>query len=169
MTKGNHHHPHREATPAAANIGKNNSGCLVVFLIIIAFVLGRCTAPTTPSNSDPQLLTTAVSSSSESSASPSTYRQKKHLVRAESAASSALSIQAPQTETVPAYTPVPSADETDNGYYTNRDGNVVRSPHKEVNGCAASGASARCRDGTCSFSQHRSGTCSRHGGVAEWM
>ncbi|WP_155847988.1 DUF3761 domain-containing protein, partial [Asticcacaulis benevestitus] len=54
-------------------------------------------------------------------------------------------------------------------YYTNSDGNTVRSPHKEVSGCAASGASARCRDGTCSFSQHRSGTCSRHGGVAEWM
>jgi hypothetical protein len=28
---------------------------------------------------------------------------------------------------------------------------------------------ARCRDGTVSHSQHRSGTCSRHGGVAAWM
>jgi len=32
-----------------------------------------------------------------------------------------------------------------------------------------SGASARCRDGTYSFSQHRSGTCSYHGGVSEWL
>ena len=28
---------------------------------------------------------------------------------------------------------------------------------------------ARCKDGTMSYSQHRSGTCSRHGGVAEWL
>jgi len=32
-----------------------------------------------------------------------------------------------------------------------------------------SGATARCRDGTYSFSRHRSGTCSHHGGVATWL
>jgi Protein of unknown function (DUF3761) len=31
------------------------------------------------------------------------------------------------------------------------------------------GATARCRDGTYSYSQHRSGTCSHHGGVARWL
>jgi hypothetical protein len=31
------------------------------------------------------------------------------------------------------------------------------------------GATARCRDGTYSYSAHRSGTCSHHGGVAEWL
>jgi hypothetical protein len=31
------------------------------------------------------------------------------------------------------------------------------------------GATARCRDGTYSFSKHRSGTCSHHGGVAGWL
>jgi Protein of unknown function (DUF3761) len=30
-------------------------------------------------------------------------------------------------------------------------------------------ATARCRDGTYSFSQHRRGTCSDHLGVAEWL
>jgi hypothetical protein len=34
---------------------------------------------------------------------------------------------------------------------------------------APPGATARCRDGTYSFSQHRSGTCSHHGGVARWL
>lgn len=34
---------------------------------------------------------------------------------------------------------------------------------------APAGATAQCRDGTYSFSAHRSGTCSRHGGVATWM
>jgi hypothetical protein len=31
------------------------------------------------------------------------------------------------------------------------------------------GATARCRDGTYSFSQHHSGACSHHGGVAVWL
>jgi 5-methylcytosine-specific restriction endonuclease McrA len=31
------------------------------------------------------------------------------------------------------------------------------------------GATALCQDGTYSFSQHRSGTCSHHGGVARWL
>lgn len=34
---------------------------------------------------------------------------------------------------------------------------------------APPGASARCRDGTYSYSTHRSGTCSWHGGVALWL
>jgi hypothetical protein len=31
------------------------------------------------------------------------------------------------------------------------------------------GASAKCKDGTYSHSKHHSGTCSKHGGVAEWL
>ncbi|HEY8201132.1 MAG TPA: DUF3761 domain-containing protein, partial [Actinomycetota bacterium] len=31
------------------------------------------------------------------------------------------------------------------------------------------GATAVCRDGTYSFSQHHQGTCSRHGGVSRWI
>jgi hypothetical protein len=31
------------------------------------------------------------------------------------------------------------------------------------------GASAICRDGTLSYSSHRRGTCSHHGGVAQWL
>jgi hypothetical protein len=31
------------------------------------------------------------------------------------------------------------------------------------------GATARCRDGAYSFSEHRSGTCSGHQGVDQWM
>ena len=32
-----------------------------------------------------------------------------------------------------------------------------------------SGATALCRDGTYSFSQHRRGSCSHHGGVSKWL
>ncbi|PXW16898.1 DUF3761 domain-containing protein [Paraburkholderia caballeronis] len=53
--------------------------------------------------------------------------------------------------------------------YLNRDGQSVHAPAHSLSGRAPDGATARCRDGTYSFSRHRSGTCSRHGGVAEWL
>ena len=52
-------------------------------------------------------------------------------------------------------------------YYTNNDGHRVHSPAYSTGG-VPSGATAVCSDGTYSFSQHRSGTCSHHGGVANW-
>lgn len=36
------------------------------------------------------------------------------------------------------------------------------------NSSRPAGATAKCNDGTYSFSQNRQGTCSHHGGVAEW-
>lgn len=53
-----------------------------------------------------------------------------------------------------------------NGTYVNSAGNTVCSPYSSSTPPA--GATAECRDGTYSFSQSRSGTCSHHGGVAEW-
>ena len=53
--------------------------------------------------------------------------------------------------------------------YTNVDGNTVHSPAYSENDEAPDGATAECGDGTYSFSQHRSGTCSHHGGVEEWL
>lgn len=58
---------------------------------------------------------------------------------------------------------------SNDNHYTNVDGNTVHSPAYSNNNSVPSGASARCRDGTYSFSQHRSGTCSHHGGVAQWL
>lgn len=51
-------------------------------------------------------------------------------------------------------------------YYINVDGNAIQSPTYYLSQPA--GASTKCKDGTYSFSQHRSGTCSHHGGVATW-
>lgn len=50
------------------------------------------------------------------------------------------------------------------GYYKNVSGVCVHSPSS-----SATGATARCRDSTYSYSQHASGTCSGHGGVAVWI
>jgi hypothetical protein len=79
-----------------------------------------------------------------------------------------------QEVTIPASIaePVQSQTETTSGlsndnHYTNVDGNEVHSP--AYSNTIPAGASAQCRDGTYSFSQHRSGTCSHHGGVAEWL
>lgn len=50
------------------------------------------------------------------------------------------------------------------GYYENVSGHCVHSPSS-----SSAGATARCRDGTFSYSEHASGTCSYHGGVAIWI
>jgi hypothetical protein len=50
--------------------------------------------------------------------------------------------------------------------YRNRDGYSVHSPSATHNGAPPLGATTMCSDGTWSFSQHRSGTCSHHGGIA---
>jgi hypothetical protein len=50
------------------------------------------------------------------------------------------------------------------GYYLNVSGHCVHSPSS-----SAVGATAKCRDGTYSYSEHASGTCSWHGGVAVWI
>lgn len=55
------------------------------------------------------------------------------------------------------------------GFYTNRQGEAVRRPVHPMGNQALPGASAQCRDGSYSFSVNRRGTCSHHGGVAEWL
>lgn len=49
-------------------------------------------------------------------------------------------------------------------HYTNVDGHSIHSPMHASHRPA--GASAHCRDGSWSFSQHARGTCSHHGGVS---
>jgi len=58
--------------------------------------------------------------------------------------------------------PAPTA--SSGSSYTNVDGNQVPSPSSNP-----SGATAQCNDGTYSYSQNHSGTCSHHGGVASWL
>ncbi len=63
--------------------------------------------------------------------------------------------------------PAPTADlSCPNGTYVNSVGNTVCSPY--ASSSIPAGATAQCRDGSYSFSQSRSGTCSHHGGVSVW-
>lgn len=52
-------------------------------------------------------------------------------------------------------------------YYRNSDGVLVHRPERADS--PPEGATAQCRDGSYSFSLHRRGTCSHHGGVARWL
>jgi len=54
--------------------------------------------------------------------------------------------------------------ECDPGFYENSSGVCVERPDQNI-----SGATAVCCDGSDSHSQHRSGTCSGHGGVCQWL
>ena len=57
----------------------------------------------------------------------------------------------------------------EHGHYLSKSGEVVHAPaHSEIGG-PPDGATARCGDDTYSLSRSRSGTCSRHGGVAQWL
>ncbi len=63
----------------------------------------------------------------------------------------------------------PEAELVEHGHYINKGGTTVHSPAHSVTGQAPAGASAKCRDGAYSFSQHHQGTCSHHGGVEAWL
>ncbi|ENZ78611.1 MULTISPECIES: DUF3761 domain-containing protein [Ralstonia] len=57
----------------------------------------------------------------------------------------------------------------EHGHYINRQGHDVQSPAHSKDGSVPNGATAKCRDGSYSFSESHRGTCSRHGGVAGWL
>lgn len=61
----------------------------------------------------------------------------------------------------------PKSSSCDADYYRNVDGKCVHRPQQAS--APPAGATARCADGDYSFSQNRRGTCSGHGGVAQWL
>lgn len=73
------------------------------------------------------------------------------------------------TDGIDKSTQISTTEVTGDKYYINVDGNKIQSPTYSNNGSVPAGATAKCGDGTYSFSQHRSGTCSHHGGVVRWL
>lgn len=67
----------------------------------------------------------------------------------------------PDSANIPTYTPTTSYTDST---YVNTYGNTVYSPSYTNYG----NSTATCGDGTYSYSQSKSGTCSHHGGVSSW-
>src|SRR5579871_1647487 len=120
-----------------------------VTLPLLALVLAACAATGQRVSSSPPSLRTPSSVPSESTASPATTAPLPTITTL------------PPAPTTPATLPPDSS-------YTNSDGVQVPSPVLSPNG-PPPGATAECADGTYSFSLHRQGTCSYHGGVAAWL
>ena len=79
----------------------------------------------------------------------------------------AVRASAPASAAAPAASAAPRLVEA--GHYRNVDGAIMHVPAHTDTGSAPAGASAQCRDASFSFSAHRRGTCSHHGGVARWL
>lgn len=118
------------------------------------------------------------------------YKKKRYAIPAgfvglvflgsiSSATSTQSNIQAANVGAVSAIsenTPVLGADArsntgelSNNNYYTNVDSQSVHAPAYTSDGSIPEGATARCEDGSYSFSRNHRGTCSRHGGVSQWL
>ena len=55
------------------------------------------------------------------------------------------------------------------GLFGRRGKDTPRSSTKSSDAAKSGSPTARCKDGTMSYSAHHSGTCSGHGGVQEWL
>ena len=108
------------------------------------------------------VFTNAISSSSTSTNTPTVVSVTPEVVQ-----TTEVVITTPSITPLPfTLSPTPMAV-CGYGYYINVDGNCIKDPVQS--NMIPQGASAQCRDESYSFSQHRQGTCSHHGGVAEWL
>lgn len=69
--------------------------------------------------------------------------------------------------TIPQAAPAAGSSCDESTHYVNSDGACVPRPTAATT--APPGATAKCVDGEYSFSTHHQGTCSGHGGVAQWL
>jgi hypothetical protein len=139
------------------------NGCgSILALIAIVFVVGRCVGGDKPADpvlplgveqSSPTALPLDEPTAQEVAASPESGNEDQTQSQIASTHEASIATQDAPTWSGEGYVDV--------------DGHAVSSPVYAPT--APDGASAQCRDGTYSFSHHRRGTCSRHGGVAEWL
>jgi hypothetical protein len=73
------------------------------------------------------------------------------------------------TYTTPSPTSASTTPSCQSGWYVNTYGSCIPGPSPDPNLPVPAGPTAICADGTYSYSQTHSGTCSYHGGVSTWL
>jgi hypothetical protein len=148
-----------------------NLGIGVIGFFILAALFGTCNSFSSNSPAPTSESTyTSPSPNSSYTAPSSTYRSPA-TTQEESAPSTSYISDEPSSDYTNSDNSSDSSDQSlsNDETYTNVDGDEVHSPAYSKGGSAPEGATAECSDGTYSFSRHRQGTCSHHGGVAEWL
>lgn len=130
--------------------------------LVAALVPAACGPASTPQPAHP----TSSPSATVTSPAPQPTSATPEASGSPTAPASSAAAKAPVVVPTP-YRSATHRDACGGDYYVNSDGNCVHRP--ESANSAPDGATARCADGTYSFSQHRQGTCSHHGGVAQWL
>jgi Protein of unknown function (DUF3761) len=132
--------------------------------VLAATATPSATTPLEASNNPATAVATAVAPMTEVAttvllATAPTYSQEQ-IAYFQAIAKAATSTTQPEVVT-------PPSAGCGAGSYTNSNGSCV--PRPIAAPTAPAGATAKCNDGTFSFSKTRSGTCSGHKGVAEWL
>jgi Protein of unknown function (DUF3761) len=146
--------------------GSGRSGIAVTIVIGLLIIFGACSTPPTPSsNNAPSYAVTSRTPSPSPTVKPTPGFNfgTQTAKRAEKQALNSSRSTAVDTDDDPSI--AGTGDDDDD--YVNSDGESVHRP--EFDEDAPDGATARCRDGSYSFSRHHRGTCSHHGGVAQWL
>ncbi len=63
----------------------------------------------------------------------------------------------------------PSGQVKGTGHYDNVDGQTIHKPAHSLIGGKPNGATGRCKDGSYTFAQHKTGACSKQKGLAQWF
>jgi hypothetical protein len=176
------------AVPPSGAAAAGASGCAGCgFVLVMLLFVGFCSALVTPPNHapTPSLDTGRTYDGGASSADPtetlyahqpinvrsgpaSGYARVRTLARGDQASVGAADASG--------WAPVYDWAGTREGYVFRASGRLRADPpasrhrsHTRTQESRPSGASAVCRDGTYSYSAHRRGTCSHHGGVSSWL
>jgi hypothetical protein len=143
-------------------------------LLVGSTALAGCQYGATPGPASPQVSATQVDTSASPTPDPTPLLATPQPVvvsptPAVPTRPAPALVQAPRTAAVaPAPdSPTHYSGSCDADYYRNSNGNCVHRPEQAP--ARPAGATAQCADGAYSFSQHRQGTCSGHGGVAQWL
>jgi hypothetical protein len=122
-------------------------------LLVTALILTGCATSPNTTDFQPLVNNAATVETAIPSVSPETTTKSSPTISPTPKATVKATIAATKTPT-PTKTATPKP--------------IVQKTSEPVQDVNPSGATARCKDGTLSYSANRRGTCSHHGGVAVW-